>query len=90
LPHIASRKSFLEGARRRLVGPGVSMDDVSPALLIDCIWGYKRTAALQAAIRLDVFSHIATGATDAVKLAGVCGAAERGIRILAITWPCSA
>lgn len=58
------------------------MQDVSPGLLIDCIWGYKRTAAIQAAIRLDVFSQIAAGATNAARIASESGAAERGIRIL--------
>ncbi len=54
-------------------------------LLFDAIGGYQRSAALRAAVELDVFTAIAEG-TDAVPaLAARCKAAERGVRILCDT-----
>lgn len=44
--------------------------------------GYQRTAAVKAAIELDVFTAIGEGATTAPALAGRCQASERGLRIL--------
>jgi len=53
--------------------------------LFDAIGGYQRSAALRAAVELDVFTAIAEG-TDAVPaLAARCQAAERGVRILCDT-----
>ena len=43
---------------------------------------FQRTAALRAAIELDVFTAIADGHTTAVSLGTHCGASERGMRIL--------
>ena len=54
----------------------------SPALIFDTINAYQRSAAIKAAIELDVFSHIAAGQTTATQLAQSCEASERGIRIL--------
>jgi len=52
----------------------------------DLMWatltGYQRTAALKAAIELDVFSAIAGGATTLAALAKRSGASERGLRAL--------
>lgn len=54
-------------------------------LLFESIGAFQRTAALLAAVELDVFSAIAEG-TDTVRaLASRCRAAERGIRILCDT-----
>ena len=58
------------------------MTQPSPELLIDAVWAYLKTAAIQAGIRLAVFSHIAEGATDSATLAARTGAAERGIASL--------
>jgi len=53
---------------------------------LDRIWNtftaYQRTAALKAAVELDVFTAIAAGATTIDALAGRCGAAPRGLRAL--------
>jgi 2-polyprenyl-3-methyl-5-hydroxy-6-metoxy-1,4-benzoquinol methylase len=53
---------------------------------LDEVWsdltGYQRTAALKAAIELDVFTAIGAGRETAAALAARCGAAERGMRIL--------
>ena len=54
----------------------------SPALVFDNLFAYQRTAALRAAIELDVFRAIGEGAGDAASIARRCSASERGIRIL--------
>ena len=43
---------------------------------------FHRTAALKAAVDVDVFTAIDEGAADAAAIAARCGASERGIRIL--------
>lgn len=59
------------------------MEDVSPALFVSGIWAYQTTAALKAAIALDLFTAIAEGSRNPPALAKRTGAAERGVRILA-------
>src|SRR5262249_2227750 len=51
-------------------------------LLWDSFSGYQRTAALKAAIDLDVFTAITAGATTLDALAGRCHASVRGLRAL--------
>jgi len=63
------------------VGPA-GMAAPSPALIFDTLLAFERTAALRAAIQLDLFRHIGEGVHDAGSLAARCGASERGIRIL--------
>lgn len=55
----------------------------SPALFFDTVNAFQRTEALRAAVELDVFTHIAIGKHTAAELAAACGAAPRGVRILA-------
>jgi len=55
--------------------------DVSPALLVDAMFAVRKTAAIKAAIELDLFTTIGTGRTAAAAAAET-GCAERGIRIL--------
>lgn len=57
-------------------------NDPSFPLVWDAFTGYQRTAALKAAIELDVFSHIAAGADEIEGLAKRCQAAPRGLRAL--------
>jgi len=57
-------------------------DGPSPALVFDTLFAYQRTAALRAAIELDLFRAIGEGPADAASLARGCQASERGIRIL--------
>jgi ubiquinone/menaquinone biosynthesis C-methylase UbiE len=57
-------------------------DDLSLSLLWDAFTGYQRTAAVKAAIELDVFTHIAAGAATVDALAARCQAAPRGLRAL--------
>jgi ubiquinone/menaquinone biosynthesis C-methylase UbiE len=58
------------------------MADVSPDLFIDAVHAYQHTAAIKAALELDLFSEIAKGTSTAEGLANRTGAAMRGIRIL--------
>ncbi len=43
---------------------------------------YQQTAAIQAALELKIFTHVAAGASKAPEIASRCNAAERGVRIL--------
>lgn len=54
----------------------------NPGIIFETLNAYQRTAALKAAIELDVFSEIAKGNDGANEIAKVAGASERGIRIL--------
>ena len=54
----------------------------SPEFFFDTVSAYQRTAALRAAIELDVFTAIAEGAHTSEELAARCETAERGMRIL--------
>jgi ubiquinone/menaquinone biosynthesis C-methylase UbiE len=58
-------------------------NNVSPQLIFDTLTAFQRSAALKAAIELDLFTAIAKGHDQAKSLATACGAAERGVRILA-------
>src|SRR5437870_744109 len=57
-------------------------DEPSLSLVWDTFTGYQRTAALKAAIELDVFTQIAAGAATVDALAARCHAAPRGLRAL--------
>ena len=54
----------------------------SPQLVFDTLFAYQRTAALRAAIELDLFRAIGEGPGDAASVAKRVGASERGTRIL--------
>jgi SAM-dependent methyltransferase len=54
----------------------------TPDLIFDMLFAHQRTAALRAAIELDVFRAIGEGPGDVSSIARRCGASERGIRIL--------
>src|SRR5687768_6019493 len=54
----------------------------SPALFFDTINAYQKSAALKAAVELDLFTAIDGAAANPEELASRCGAATRGIRIL--------
>jgi SAM-dependent methyltransferase len=55
---------------------------VTPALIFDMLQAHQRTAALTAAIELDVFRAVGEGPGDVASIARHCSASERGIRIL--------
>lgn len=56
--------------------------DISPEHFLTELLGYQRTAALKAAIELDLFSVLADTDGDLGAAAGRTGASERGLRVL--------
>jgi 2-polyprenyl-3-methyl-5-hydroxy-6-metoxy-1,4-benzoquinol methylase len=54
----------------------------NPGLVFDMVNAHQRTAALKAAIDLDIFRAVGDGPGDAASIARHCTASERGIRIL--------
>jgi SAM-dependent methyltransferase len=54
----------------------------NPGLFFDTINAYQKSAALKAAIELEIFTHIGETPATAPAIAARCGAAERGVRIL--------
>src|SRR5436309_15989438 len=54
----------------------------SPELFFETAFAHQRTAALKAAVDLDVFTAIQNGARTAKRIADLRGASERGIRRL--------
>lgn len=56
--------------------------NVSPALFFDTVNAYQQTAAIKAAVELDLFTAIAEGRDTAQAIAEKCRASQRGIRIL--------
>jgi 2-polyprenyl-3-methyl-5-hydroxy-6-metoxy-1,4-benzoquinol methylase len=54
----------------------------SPELFFDTVQAYQRTAALRAAIELELFTAISDGAHTVPAIAAQCKASERGTRIL--------
>ncbi len=58
------------------------MADISPDLFMDAVLAYQQTAAIKAALELDLFSEIGKGDATVESLAQRTGAAVRGVRIL--------
>jgi 2-polyprenyl-3-methyl-5-hydroxy-6-metoxy-1,4-benzoquinol methylase len=58
---------------------------LSPELFWQTITAFQRSAAMKAAIELDVFTKIDEGNKTAQAIAEACAAAERGVRILCDT-----
>jgi 2-polyprenyl-3-methyl-5-hydroxy-6-metoxy-1,4-benzoquinol methylase len=59
-----------------------SAGGLAPELVFQTLSAYQRTAALRAAIEIDLFRAIGEGPGDVASLARRCAASERGIRIL--------
>jgi hypothetical protein len=55
---------------------------LTPGLVFEMLNAHQRTAALRAAIELDVFRAVGEGPGDVPAIARHCSASERGIRIL--------
>jgi hypothetical protein len=58
---------------------------VTPERIFQVMTAFQHTAALRAAIELNVFTAIGEGNKTAAAIAAACGSAERGIRILCDT-----
>ena len=48
-------------------------DDISPALLVDTMFAFRKTASIKAALEIDVFSMICDGADTVAALAAKSG-----------------
>jgi SAM-dependent methyltransferase len=59
-----------------------SQEPLTPRLVFDMMQAHQRTAALKAAVDLDVFSAVGEGKDDVASIARHCNASERGTRIL--------
>ena len=59
-----------------------SVPQPNPANIFDAINAYQKSAALKAAIQLDIFTAIARGSRGADAIAKAVSASTRGIRIL--------
>ncbi len=55
---------------------------LNPGIIFEMVQAQQRTAALKAAIDLDVFRAVGEGPGDVESIARHCGASQRGIRIL--------
>src|SRR5271166_4551341 len=54
----------------------------NPTLIFDLINGFQRSAAMKAAIELDIFTAVGEGDETPARLAKRCGITARGARIL--------
>ncbi len=55
---------------------------VNPGIVFEMVQSHQRTAALKAAIDLDLFGAVGKGPGDVASIARHCNASERGVRIL--------
>jgi 2-polyprenyl-3-methyl-5-hydroxy-6-metoxy-1,4-benzoquinol methylase len=55
---------------------------LNPGIIFDTLLAHQRSAALHAAIELDLFRAVGEGPGDVASLARHCGGSERGVRIL--------
>src|SRR5262245_30970206 len=58
---------------------------VTPELFWDTMTAFQRSAALKAAVDLEIFTHIGSGNENAASVAKTAEASERGVRILCDT-----
>ena len=58
------------------------MNDIAPDRFLDNVFAYQKTAAVKAAVELDLFSAIGAGADNVEALAAKVNASPRGVRIL--------
>src|SRR3978361_204671 len=54
----------------------------NPSLIFEMLQAPQRTAALSAAIELDIFRAVGEGPGDVASIARQCSASERGVRVL--------
>src|SRR6185369_7590249 len=55
---------------------------LSPEPFWEAMTGFQRSAAIKAAVELEIFTKIGEGSKTAETIAGDCSAAPRGVRIL--------
>jgi 2-polyprenyl-3-methyl-5-hydroxy-6-metoxy-1,4-benzoquinol methylase len=54
----------------------------NPGIIFEMLQAHQRTAALRAAVELDIFRAVGEGPADAASIAKKCSSSERGVRIL--------
>lgn len=59
---------------------------MNPAPIFECFSAYQKTAAMQAAVDVGLFSAIAAGHSTAAGAAKVCQASVKGMRVLCDYW----
>ena len=59
---------------------------MNPAPIFDCFSAYQKTAAMQAAVDIGLFSAIAAGASTVAAIARKCEASPKGVRVLCDYW----
>ena len=55
---------------------------VNPGRIHQALTSYQLAMALKGAIELEIFTHIAAGATTSDTIAPLCGGTEKGVRVL--------
>lgn len=63
---------------------------MNPAAIFDCFSAYQKTAAMQAAIDIGLFTAIGAGNNTVPKAAKACTASEKGVRVLCDYWTVNA
>lgn len=53
-----------------------------PGIILQALTAYQIPMALKGALDLEIFTHIAAGATTPSQIAPLCGSAEKGVRVL--------
>lgn len=59
---------------------------MNPSPIFDCFTAYQKTAAMQAAVDIGLFSAIAKGSNTAAAIAKACGVPEKSARVLCDYW----
>jgi hypothetical protein len=78
---LVEEKKMSAVAASSMPPPGAT-PEVSPALFIDAVLAFQKTACIRAAVELDLFTAIAAGAATAEAIANNTAASARGVRIL--------
>ncbi len=59
---------------------------MNPAPIFDCFFAYQKTAAMQAAVDIGLFTAIAAGHAAVPQIAKACEASPKGVRVLCDFW----
>jgi ubiquinone/menaquinone biosynthesis C-methylase UbiE len=59
---------------------------LNPAPIFECFTAYQKTAAMQAAVDIGLFSAIAAGHSTVPAIAKACAASPKGVRVLCDYW----
>ncbi len=59
---------------------------MNPTVVFDCFTAYQKTAAMQAAVDIGLFTAIGAGHTTVARAAQACGASAKGVRVLCDYW----